>query len=96
MARQTNNELAKLPGFFYYPGNKEGLELLTTAQRVEIMANQGNYIMIGMQIPHESTGQFGDLQCLLDNGRIPTHKRPNAVTPSYGDVPFDLREVVAL
>lgn len=95
MARQTNNELSKLPGFFYYPAQQEGLERLTMEQRVELMANQGNYIMLGMLIPHESTDAFCDLTCTLDNGRIPTHKRPDAVTPAFGDVPFDLREVIA-
>jgi hypothetical protein len=96
MARQTNNELSRLPGFFYYPSQSEGLVLMTMEQRVEIMANQGNYTMVGMQIPHESTGEFIDLKCLLDNGRIPTHKRADAVTPGYGSVPFDLREVIHL
>ncbi|MNF62687.1 hypothetical protein D3C81_848940 [compost metagenome] len=95
MARQTNNELLRMPGFFYYPADKEGLELLTMEQRTEIMANQGNYIMVGMQIPHESTPQFVDLRCNLDNGRIPTHRRPDTSIPTFGNVPFDLREVIA-
>ncbi|MNL83274.1 hypothetical protein D3C87_2108800 [compost metagenome] len=51
--------------------------------------------MVGMQIPHESTPHFVDLKCNLDNGRIPTHSRPDAVIPTYGNVPFDLREVIA-
>jgi hypothetical protein len=95
MARQTNNELVRMPGFFYYPSDKEGLEFLTMEQRIEIMANQGNYTMVGMLVPHESSPFYVDLHCNLDNGRIPTHRRPDAVIPSYGNVPFDLREVLA-
>lgn len=92
MSRKTNNELGKLPGFFFYPSDTEGLEKLTFEQRCELHENQGLYSLGLLSVL--SSGQKGDLECSLANHRIPTHRRPDAVIPSYGNVPIDLREVI--
>mgnify|MGYP001045423812 CR=1 FL=1 len=93
MARNTNNELLVLPGFFYYPRCNDGLEKLTDYERYTLLLNQGNYIVAASM---EDPVQFGDLNCACDNGRIPTHRRAGAVIPEYGHVPIDLREVIDL
>lgn len=93
MGRNTNNELSALPGFFYYPRCNDGLEKLTDRERYTLLLNQGNYT-VGLSM--EDPAQFGDLNCACDNGRIPTHRREGAVIPEYGNVPFDLREVIDL
>lgn len=91
MARQTNNELAQLPGFFFHPQNKEGLEELSFDERCLLRENQGNYMI---PLWKNDPAMRGDLECDLCNGRIPTHRRPGTVIPGNGDVPFDLREVI--
>lgn len=93
MARQTNNELSKLPGFFYYPQDKTGLEELTFDQRAELRTNQGNYMVA---LWKSEANMKTDLVCDFDNSRIPTHRRPGTVIPGNGDVPFDLREVIGI
>lgn len=92
MSRKTNNELAALPGFFYYPVDATGLVELTLAERRDILTNQGNYAVALTNMQDEN--QRIDLGCACDNGRIPTHRRPDAVIPAYGDVPIDLREIM--
>lgn len=93
MARNTNMELVAMPGFFYYPRCKDGLEALTKKQRFELLLNQGNYaVATYMEDPNMEL----DLVCSCDNSRIPTHRRPGTELPGYGNVPLDLREVVDL
>ena len=91
--RKTNNELEALPGFFFYPFKKEGLVELSLYERLEVFSNQGNYNALLTYSPSLSEAQKTDLICILDNSRIPTHKKPDAIVPDYGDVPFDLRVI---
>lgn len=93
MSRNTNNELVALPGFFFYPRCTDGLVKLTDQERFTLLENQGNY-MVTMYKEDES--MHGDLLCACANGRIPTHRRPDAVIPGNGGVPLDLREVIEL
>ena len=93
MARNTNMELVALPGFFFYPQCKDGLEELSKKERFELLLNQGNYT-VGLHM--EDPRMEADLVCSCDNGRIPTHRRPGVVIPGYGNVPVDLREVIDL
>ena len=93
MARMTNNELSKLPGFFFYPPDKEGLEELTFQQRCDVMVNQGLYAVTQWR---NDPRMEVDLKCMADNGRIPTHRRPGVAIPEMHDVPVDLREVIEL
>lgn len=93
MARETNNELSRLPGFFFYPKCADGLEELSLGERVELLENQGHYGMTRIQ---NDPATRADLNDVLDNGRIPTHRRPGVPTPSFGRVPQDLREVEQL
>lgn len=93
MARTTNNELLLLPGFFFNPQCTDGLEKLTDRQRFDLFENQGNYMA---WMCREDPTLKTDLICACDNGRIPTHRRADAVIPGYGSVPMDLREVIDL
>jgi len=93
MARLSNNELSALPGFFYYPRDVAGLEELTFEQRGEIRTNQGHYMMPTWMC---DPAMRADVICDFDNARIPTHRRPGTVIPTYGHVPFDLREIIEL
>lgn len=93
MSRNTNNELAALPGFFYHPHCAEDLVKLTDQERFDLLENQGNYAVTTYR--HEEKMK-GELLCVCDNGRIPTHRRPGAVIPGFGKVPLDLREVIDL
>lgn len=93
MARNTNNELAALPGFFFYPRCADGLEELTNKQRFELLLNQGIYA-VGTCM--DDPKMEGDLLCAVANGRIPTHRRPGTEFPAYGKVPLDLRAVIDL
>ena len=89
----SNNELSKLPGFFYYPPDKTGLEELSFEQRCELMENQGLYMVTQWK---GDPNMKVDLICMADNGRIPTHRRPGVVMPGQYNVPVDLREVIEL
>ena len=72
--------------FFFCPVDTTGLEKLTEDQRIELLENQGNY-MVAL---HKSDPMLrGDLICACENGRIPTHRKVGAKIPAYGDVPFD-------
>lgn len=82
----AQNESKTLPGFFYCPSDVTGLEELTYAQRCELLTNQGNYMIPLWQ---NDPGMRMDVQCSLDNGRVPTHKLPDAVIPTYGAVPIE-------
>lgn len=93
MARMSNNELSKLPGFFYYPADKTGLEELSFEQRCELMENQGLYMVT--QWKNDPNMEI-DLKCMADNGRIPTHRRVGTPLPGHHCVPVDLREVIEL
>lgn len=93
MSRKTNNELSLMPGFFYYPLETEGLEELTFEQRCQLMEYQGLYMVTQWK---GDPKMEGDLRCMADNGRIPTHRKPGVELPEYGDVPIDLREVIEL
>lgn len=91
MSRKTNNELSLLPGFFFYPQDKTGLEELSYEDRCEICTNQGNYTLdLYMHVAKDAVIAH------LDNCRVPTHRRPGTEIPGYGKVPFDLREVVQI
>jgi len=93
MTRKTNSELDALPGFFFYPSDTEGLEELTYSQRCELLTNQGNYMVPVWQ---NDPMMKGDVECMLSNSRIPTHRNVGVVIPGNGDVPFDLRTVIQL
>lgn len=93
MTRKTNNELSLLPGFFFHPQQDDGLVKLSFEDRCLLLENQGNYMVpLWVRDPNMRT----DLECSLENSRIPTHRQPDAAIPGYGDVPFDLREVKAV
>lgn len=72
--------------FFFCPVDTTGLEKLTEDQRIELLENQGNY-MVGLQ--KSDPMLRGDLICACENGRIPTHRKLGAKIPAYGNVPFD-------
>jgi len=91
MARRTNNELSLLPGFFFYPQDTTGLEELSYEDRCEICTNQGNY-QLDLYVHVAKLA----VTAHMDNCRVPTHRRPGTVTPGYGEVPVDLREVVQI
>lgn len=93
MARSTNNELVALPGFFFGPRCEDGLVKLTDDERYTLLQNQGNYAVMTFR---DDPAMKGELDVACDNGRIPTHRRPDAEIPDYGSVPIDLREVVDL
>lgn len=78
--------MSDIPGYFYCPRDTEGLIALTYAERKGLLLNQGNYLVSENKI--ETGGERIDMECLLDNSRIPTHKTPEAVKPVYGSVPF--------
>jgi hypothetical protein len=82
----NQNESRTLPGFFYYPSDVTGLEELTYEQRCELLTNQGNYMVPLWQ---SDPSMRMDVQCALDNSRVPTHRHPGAVIPTYGAVPFE-------
>lgn len=87
------NELKNLPGFFFYPLDKEGLVELSFEDRVLLLTNQGNYMVPILDNPYlPGYSKIGTL-CLLDNSRIPTHRSKEAKIPGYGSVPFDLVEI---
>lgn len=92
--RRTNNELAALPGFFFCPSDDKGLLELTLKERQCMLANQGNYtaLLVNTADPMAKT----DLLCTLDNSRIPTHRKPDAVFPGTNMVPINLTEVIYL
>lgn len=93
MARNTNNELVQLPGFFFYPRCADGLAKLTDRERFTLLFNQGNYVVD----PEEHDPELVQSQLnACENGRIPTHRRPDAIFPGYGSVAVDLREVIDL
>lgn len=89
----SQNESTKLPGFFFHPLNADGLVELEMKDRLLIVNNQGNYMAL-INMPRTEMERV-DMQCFLDNNRIPTHRREDAVIPEFGHVPFDLREVIA-
>lgn len=93
MARETNNELSLLPGFFFYPKCADGLEELSRDDRILMVENQGSY---GIRLIKDDAASQTDLNCLLDNSRIPTHRRPGVKIPDFGSVPLDLREIIQL
>lgn len=88
----SQNELTKLPGFFFYPLDPAGLVELKLQDRLLIANNQGNYMAL-VNMPRTEM-ERADTQCFLDNNRIPTHRREDAVIPPFGHVPFDLRETI--
>ena len=89
VARKTNNELSALPGFFFRPQDRTGLEELSYEDRCQLMINQGDTV-IGMFM-HIAKA---DTEGKLANARIPTHRRPGVPIPKYGAVSFDLRGVI--
>lgn len=89
MIDKQNRESEKMPGFFYYPGNAEGLVKLTNQERFDLLENQGNRMVSFYRTDPEFET---DLVCSCDNARIPTHRKPEAVMPGLWDVPFDLTE----
>jgi len=95
MPRTTNNELDALPGFFYYPKDAEGLEILSIEERKQLLHNQGlNQVVDHLDV--NDPKQFTDLFNALDNRRIPTHRRPGTPFLGYGEVPVDLRVIIEL
>lgn len=91
MARKTNNELSALPGFFFHPQDTTGLEELKREDRVELLTNQGNYMV---DFYKDSGSWTEEISSMLENSRIPTHRRPGVPIPKYAAVPFDLRGVI--
>lgn len=84
-----NNELAKLPGFFFCPTDTTDLVELTVQERMEIMGSgQGNYMVHVVDM--SSDFHRADLLCALDNNRIPTHRRTDITMPGFGAVPINL------
>jgi len=91
VARKTNNELSALPGFFFHPQDTTGLEELKREERVELLTNQGNYVV---DFYKDSASWAVEISNMLENSRIPTHRRPGVPIPKYGAVSFDLRGVI--
>ncbi len=80
-----------LDGFFFYPRENEGLIELTLKERQTLFGNQGNYM--ASLVDMNDKNQVIDLRCAMDNNRIPTHRKPEAVIPKYGDVPLSLHNI---
>lgn len=72
--------------FFFCPVDTTGLEKLTVDQRIELLQNQGNYMVC---LQREDPSLRGDLISACENARIPTHRKPGVEIPTYGNVPFD-------
>ena len=79
----------ELTGYYFVPPNAESLIKLTFHERCTLLMKQGNYTVN----PNAklSNPEKIDMECALDNSRIPTHRRMGARLPddfAYGAVPI--------
>ena len=80
---------SNMSGFFFYPADIEGLEELTLQERYLLLTNQGNCHCASQEVQSMTDSQRIDIECTLDNSRLPTHRIPGTKNPTYGSVPFN-------
>lgn len=64
-------------GLHYVPQNTEGMIELSIEERRRLLIDLGNYMVAFINLA--SPMERADLECLLDNERIPTHREADAV-----------------